>query len=564
MKENLRQIFNRVNERINWRNQRLEEQNIYIEKVLKASNNLEQVISQGNPYVRRMFVKDIPIVHAVINELPRPNSEIKPNNFIKSLKDKALLIEQAVKEAQNVVRTPSKESSTKRKKRLKTPSTYGDSLSIFQYVNRVNTDLITNRKEGKEENSSDKIHPFDIKNGNLFQPDDNGAIAEKYRFLLKARLEKNKSIGNSPEKERESPLKGSQTLRETCTRIGPKLRKVTKSSVKMVTDNSLNQEILREKIASSFNSKKSSRRSSTSGLLFLKIQGYESAREKSISGSVLDSNRKRSSIAESFAESYKKTFETKYPETLVMDQIEWRTDKVRTESNANSGYNSSVIANRQSVGYVTSRDLSSHGQESPREINIMNGRALRSMNSTPHLPRHNRKGDLINSPRIIKVVNINKFASGLNQQTKENIRRGNEKTFLKTNGESSRLNSQERGQRVSSPYLTSLSRISLTSERKRERTVTNVDGILSHRGFGLKEFAQENDTGSSEKEREGENQEDRIIIPSKFQLDSNKSMESNKGKLVRKTKHSMFRMIKKEDIINRREERKSKLRTSSL
>ena len=172
-----------------------------------------------------------------------------------------------------------------------------------------------------------------------------------------------------------------------------------------------------------------------------------------------------------------------------------------------------------------------------------------------------RRSGFASSPRAIKVVNINTFAEGLNEQKKESgMRRGSDKAFLKTNAESLKLNSQERGQIASSPYLTSLSRMSFTSEKKRERTVSNGENLFNNR-LELKEFNEENDTRESERGRE--RHEERHMTPSRFQTER-KSSELSKEKLMRKTKHSMFRVVKKADYISMKEAKKSKVRTSSL
>ena len=350
---------------------------------------------------------------------------------------------------------------------------------------------------------------FNIVNALYHGSEEGHKYAKRNKVLARARdIQRAVADSESPDKKI-NPF--TTTFREACGRLGPSMKRVAKSSLKMVVDSGKEQEDFRERMAKSLNSTRKSRRGQKPRPLFIKIQGFETSRERS-------ANPKG---AESFAtskppQSYPKTFEN-YPKGIQ----EWLKSKIRDPSPI---YNS-ISQQRRSLGISSGKEGFSKWSEMGDEVKLRENLAVGAF--TPSINESKKSfGEVSRSLKILDLTSLNKdFPKPRGNESKSSSRKivikGFEEACEKPKGDDIQGSINAIMPRKGTPEMRRVKKVTvgLVLDSSRTRTKSPVDQVRG--GIEARRMMEDMGIEKSERSQDKKRRDD---------------------KLVRKTKHNMFRV----------------------
>ena len=464
-------LLQRFQNRVEWRNQRLQDSQIHIHKVLKPSRSKND---QSTPtlYTQRVLTKDISNAFSTFHhQLYDSHNPLQKASYesIASIKD-------PFNSAQNTNRNSAVTSAQC------TPAANTGTFNI------INT-LFLDSEEGQQ-------------------------YTRRHKILVRARsIQRTTADSESPDKKI-NPF--TTTFREACGRLGPSMKRVAKSSLKMLVDGGREQENFRERMAKSLNSGRRSR-GKKSGPLFIKIQGLESSQERNAT----------IKSTESFAmskppQSYRKTFEN-YPKNVQ----EWfkSSSKVRDSSPMYD----SMLQQRQSIGVSSSKEGFSKWSEMVDEVKLRESMPIREF--TPSINESRKAfGETSKSLKILDLTPLSKeFPKLRGNEGKSSSRkiaiRGFEEACGQGKGDLHDMQGPIKNlammPRKGTPEMRRVKKVTvgLVLDPNKTRTRSPVDQM---RG-GIETMRMIGDRRAEKSEK-------------------NQDKKGKDDKLVRKTKHNMFRV----------------------
>lgn len=324
MKQYMDSILEQVHQRMDWKDKRLNESNKYVDKVLKASRNLE-ARTKSTPLMLRTFALDVPTTIVMMNKETTQNN----SNTSKAYNS----------------------GGSSRKDQLSSRNSGRKTIKAKNVLNRTenNFNLFKNRNKG---NNHAFENFFEMKNDLMVNPDEDGLPARRIKLMMRAREPKITNVWPN-----HKPMPDQKTFRETLHRVGPKLKKVMEEDLRIMVWGDREQEMFREKLTRSMSCEKIA--SSQVDVQFMNIQGLEPTGERSFrnrkneSFMIMETSR----ITRKMLDMYDRDFEVK----MRMNE--------RTTSNHSLGPRMypSLPASRASVGCISNRDHSSQWIEAGEE-----------------------------------------------------------------------------------------------------------------------------------------------------------------------------------------------------
>lgn len=523
MKQQSDQLFQRVEQRVLWRVQRLEEREMYIDKVLKGGRNLDSP-NRTTPFLQRIFPDDIAKVYALLKkEAPPPEVEEKVTKALKYLHTP---YKKSSKNSQNVLRSPiplNLQSHAWDKGAL------GDTLSAFQYINKVNEDRLAKWNENDPDPYYD---PFAIENGLILDPEEEGVASKKLKVLMKESERRKMDFEMNGRKE--LPPAGSETLRETAGRVSDKmLMRVAKSSLKMVVGSSREQEEFRQRIARSLSngkikSSKKSEKQKKSGLMFMKIHGLEANQEATSKLKTIESF-----VTAEECKSFRK-------ETEPRDTTDWLRKPKRTNS-----LQSGMLGARGSVGSMSTKDILAQWQQQSEGSKAKLERSPSLVRAT----KNKKEEEGLSFLRVLDMISFtgdmqHKSVERKGRNTPERLSTHRQETWESTKETLATIDSRDH-----KPYGRSMSRKGV---QRIVKSGFQLDMRRSTEGAVKPNIEEESEDKSylemlgKRKQSEGRVQDyvstERDLIRQKMDDQRNNGGELSSRTLMKKTKHNLFRV----------------------